>query len=408
MKTRISSLLISTLICSSPAVAEWSGNFSLQNRYFFHSPLPLIEDSSQEQYYPSVSSEVEYYTDWDNQDRSITIKGFLRLDQYDVERTHGDLREFYYQYVFTDWELRMGISKVYWGVTEAQHLVDIINQNDAVENIDNEDKLGQPMFMLSRELDSGTVNVFVLPYFRERTFKGIDGRPATTSFIDSNFASYESSKEQKHIDYAARWFSYLDDLEYGLSVFSGTSREPVLLPRIINSNNTLTPYYPQMTQFALDAQLTTEEWLYKLELIHRDWQQFDFNQFKLVDTRFTALTAGFEYTIVGIMQSYADLGIVMEYLYDDRDHESTNLFQNDVMLGLRLAMNDSDSSEALLGIIYDMDYYERAVSLEAKRRFMGNWTAELEARFFSNTNSQSITHGLRHEDFLQLDLSYHF
>ena len=42
-------------------------------------------------------------------------------------------------------KFRVGVGKVFWGVTESQHLVDIINQTDLVENIDTEDKLGQPM-----------------------------------------------------------------------------------------------------------------------------------------------------------------------------------------------------------------------------------------------------------------------
>jgi len=40
--------------------------------------------------------------------------------------------------VADDWELTTGVSKVYWGVMEAVHLVDIINQTDfVVKNWDN-------------------------------------------------------------------------------------------------------------------------------------------------------------------------------------------------------------------------------------------------------------------------------
>jgi len=54
----------------------------------------------------------------------------------------------------------------FWGVTEFQHLVDIINQTDLVENIDTEDKLGQPMINLALINDWGTVDLFIMPYFR--------------------------------------------------------------------------------------------------------------------------------------------------------------------------------------------------------------------------------------------------
>ena len=45
--------------------------------------------------------------------------------------------------------MRLGLRKVYWGVTESQHLVDVINQTEGVENLDGEDKLGQPMLNLA-------------------------------------------------------------------------------------------------------------------------------------------------------------------------------------------------------------------------------------------------------------------
>ena len=79
--------------------------------------------------------------------------------------------------MFGDWELRLGIGKVFWGVTESRHLVDTINQSDGVEDIDGEAKLAQPMATLSWIRDWGVVELLVLPYFRERTFAGVEGRP---------------------------------------------------------------------------------------------------------------------------------------------------------------------------------------------------------------------------------------
>ena len=58
------------------------------------------------------------------------------------------------------------------GVTESRHLVDVLNQVDGVEDIDEEDRLGQPMINISTQRDWGSVDLFVLPGFRERTFAG--------------------------------------------------------------------------------------------------------------------------------------------------------------------------------------------------------------------------------------------
>lgn len=407
MKSIRSLLSISILSLSSyPLLADLSSNITIQERYFLSDAL--LTNSAQHNHYTSVSSEVEYYNAWDNDESSINITPFIRVDQHDVERTHGDLREMYYQQTFDTWELRLGISKVYWGVTESQHLVDVINQTDNIESADGEDKLGQPMVKASFEQNWGTVDVFVLPYFRERTFQGIEGRPRTSLVVDTNQVGYESSNKEQHVDYALRWFQFFGDLELGLSYFNGTSREPLLTLGNSNGLPALIPYYPLMQQVGLDAQLTTEEWLWKLEVIARDWQTYNSSNTQLIDQSFIALTGGFEYTFVGIAGSDADLGLVTEYLYDDRNKQASNFFQNDVLIAFRLAMNDAESSEALVGVIYDLDYQEYLISLEASRRFAESWTATLEIRSFNKIDNNSLLNSIAKDDFVQLDIAYYF
>jgi len=120
------------LLVSAQLQAEWSGDMTLQNRYFLRNPLP--QNPQQYNNYISLSTEPEYYTAWNNEKQSFTFTPFIRLDQYDNERSHADIRELSYQQVWDSWELTVGISKVYWGVSESQHLVDVINQTDNVEN----------------------------------------------------------------------------------------------------------------------------------------------------------------------------------------------------------------------------------------------------------------------------------
>ncbi|VAW70074.1 FIG01201466: hypothetical protein [hydrothermal vent metagenome] len=398
--------IIGLLLLPQQSHAVWSGNVAIQNRYFLNDPLP--QNPQQHNNYLSLSAEPEYYTAWGNDKKSFTFTPFIRIDQYDNERSHGDIRELSYEQVFSSWELRVGISKIFWGVTESQHLVDVINQTDNVENIDFEDKLGQPMLKTTFEQDWGTLDLFVLPYFRERTFQGIEGRPRSFPVVDTDQVAYESSRKEQNIDYALRWFHYLNDIEIGLSYFNGTSREPLFLPGLKNNTPALTLYYPQMQQLGLDAQLTTDDTLWKLEVIARDWQNIDTTTARLSKETFIALTGGFEYTFVGIAESDADIGVVMEYLYDDRGIEATSFFQNDMMLGFRLAMNDAASTEALLGVIYDMDNQERLISLEASKRLAESWLATLEIRGFNKIDRLSRLKGIERDDFIQLELAYYF
>ena len=77
------------------------------------------------------------------------------------------LREFYWWRDFDSVEIYVGARQLFWGVTETVHLVDVINQNDLVEDIDGEDKLGQPMVSLLLDRDWGTLELFSLLGFRE-------------------------------------------------------------------------------------------------------------------------------------------------------------------------------------------------------------------------------------------------
>ncbi len=397
--------VVLSMYLGSPAYAEWSGKAAIQNRYFVNKP---VSGSEQHQNYLSISGEIEYYTAWNDDQSSLTFTPFFRIDQHDDERTHGDIRELSYQTLHGNWVLTLGVSKVYWGVTESQHLVDVINQTDAVENIDREDKLGQPMIRASYEFDNNSLSVFILPLFREATFSGREGRPRPALHIDTDSAEYESDREDSHIDYAIRWFSYIDEIEIGLSAFSGTSREPVLLTDISSTEIRLIPYYPQMQQYAIDMQITTEEWLWKLEAIYRDWKNINPDNNKLEDESYFASTTGLEFTFVGIFDSEADLGLVMEHLYDDRGERSSGFFQNDLMLGLRLVQNDADSTEALLGFIYDLDNDEILLNVEASRRINQNLTLDLELRIFNQLDPGSQLSSFADEDFVQLEMSYHF
>ena len=388
-------VILSAASAATGAV-EFSGNIAVQDRFFFDDPL----DTRQHNNYTSFSAEPELYHSWNDDNQSITVIPFYRHDQYDDERTHADMRELSWTRVFDNWELTAGISKVFWGVTETQHLVDIINQTDQVENVDGEDKLGQPMLRFSTEQDWGILSVFVLPGFRERTYPGVEGRPRQQLppglEFDADAAIYESSDGDSHIDYAARWFTIFNEWELGLSHFSGTGREPEAF--IPNPAGVLVPYYTLINQSGIDLQALIEDWTWKLEMISRENSS----------ERYLALTGGFEYTIVGLYGSQTDLGIVIEYLYDDRDELATSPFQNDLTTAFRIALNDAQSSEMLIGIITDLDDNDVSSFIEASRRIGDSFKIELEVRSFNNTNPNRPLYSLRQDDFVQAELAWYF
>jgi len=380
------------LVQSSAQAAEWSGYSALEYRYF---PHQTFNEGVGEHDISAVFAP-EFYHEWDDGRQSIIVAPFLRVDSEDAERTHADIRESRWLIAEDEWEVRLGVGKVYWGVTESQHLVDVINQTDLVENTDTEDKLGQPMINLSFFKDWGTFDLFVLPYFRERTFVGKQGRLRSQLVVDTDNARYESGAKQHHLDVAMRWSQSIGNWDVALSHFYGTNREPVLQ---LNSTATaLTPYYEVMNQTGLELQNTTDSWLWKLEVIRRDTSS----------ETFTALTGGFEYTFYGVFESNYDVGLISEYLFDDRNDQLITPFENDVMIGSRITWNDEQSTELLVGLVQDLDSSDAAWNIEASRRFGNNWTLSLEGRIFKSDQAQSSLYQIRRDDYIQLELARYF
>ena len=296
------------------------------------------------------------------------------------------------------------------------HLVDIINQTDLVESFDGEEKLGQPMIDLSLIRDWGVVDLFVLPWFRERTFPSEDGRPRFAVPIDTDNPIYESSAEQHRVDLAARWSQSIGEWDIGLSYFYGTSREPrfVVLPTAIDPVagivNEATPLYEIINQASIDLQATYGSWLWKLEAYTRGGQ----------GDRFVSAAGGLEYTFVGVRESAIDIGIIAEYLYDGRNDEigsiefrpgkafSTSPFQNDLVLGGRFTLNDAQSTELLAIAIIDLEGGGQTYTLEASRRIGNDWILAVEGNGFSNVPENTTLGSFKKDSNIRLKLTRYF
>ena len=395
LKSLLSLAFLLSALVAGAGRASWdvSSNIDLTTRIFTEDARWPDQANSTAQLSIAGSSEFR----WRGDEARASIIPYLRYDETDDERSLADLREAYWAKEAESYELLIGVNTVFWGVTESVHLVDIINQTDAVADIDGEDKLGQPMINLELQRDWGLVSVYVLPYFRERTFAGEDGRLRTPLPVDTDNAQYESSDEENHVDLALRYSHYFGNVDIGVSAFSGTNREPRLLPNADGSK--LIPYYDQINQLGLDLQYTIDAWLWKLEAIARDTQ----------NDSFTAAVGGFEYTFYQIADSAADVGALLELQYDGRDEdEPLTLTDNDLFAGIRLALNDTQDTTMLTGIGYDLETSETYLNIEAERRLGEDSVLELRARFFTNADPSDTGYAIENDDYLQLQLSRYF
>ena len=122
------------------------------------------------------------------------------------------------------------------------------------------------------------------------------------------------------------------------------------------------------------------------------------------------------------MNSRSDLGLVAEYMFDERDERAYNtIFEHDLAIGTRWSLNDVADTQALLGVIWDVKTEEYVFSVEASRRLGETWTLLVEGRVFGGADEpdadallQSLfdvdnkTASLQRDDFIQLELTRYF
>ena len=366
---------------------ELNLNLGFQSRFFSSSGI-----NNQSRTHPSLSALFEYRSSWNDGQDAFTFSPFFRLDSEDDRRSHVDIRELYWNRIGDSWDLNVGFQQIFWGVTEFSHLVDIINQTDFVEDIDDEDKLGQPMISLSLVRDWGILDLMLLTGFRERTFPGSDGRLNFGLKVDKSSTTYASSAGKNRLDGAIRWSHYMGPLVFGVYHFSGTNRDPQLQVYEKSPGQFVyQPHYTTIDQTGLDAQVIVGDWIYKIEAITRSGD----------GNRYQASTFGFEKSIVGVLGSRADLGLVAEFMYDDRGDQATTIYEHDLALGTRWLLNDASDTQALLGMIWDTKTSETIFSLEASRRLGERWKLNLEGRAFGGGSALPGGYGFEVLEALQ-------
>jgi hypothetical protein len=395
---------------AAQAMDALEGTVALQSR-FFAEPGTLGQDRLQ----PSAALTLAADHSWNDGADALSVTLFGRADALDDARTRADLREAYYSHRGQDWALNLGVRRVFWGQTEAKHLVDVINQVDFVEDLDEEERLGQPMAQLVLERDAGRFELFLLPGFRPRTFPSTEGRLGGPVDILRSDDALVAARSALNLDWALRWSRLIGDLELALGHFDGTSREPgfEVVDPVIEAGRPirLRPVYPLVSQTSLDAQYLIGQWALKLEAFTRGGD----------GPRSVAVVAGFEHTRVGVLGTRADLGLLVEVLRDNRGDRAPLLaFERDVFLGARLALNDFAGTSLLAGLIRDRRTREEIWILEGRRRLGDRWALGLELRAFSGVpatapgdleallDPRRKLGVLADDDYLQLELTRYF
>jgi len=403
---------------------ETAGSIGLEGRLFLDNPAY----TGQKKNNYIITFEPSIYLEGDT-GASFTLKPFLKFDSADSNQNHFDIREAYYlnygSIGNSEWEIRLGIDKVFWGTAESNNPVNIINQTDFVVHPDGKAKLGQPMIQGTLSGDWGTLALLVLPIHRPQTIPGLKGRFRPPQLVQTSreTITYLSPSGRSNTDLGARYSNTIGALDFGISIFSGTSRIPQLVPVFdVNSLQTMQPpiligytqYYGLTEQFGLDIQLIIDAFLGKAELVNRK----EYNDIPSAlptlpalpfKSSYNASVIGGEYSIYGIFESDADLTLFAEWNHDTRGKQSSSALQNDLFYAARYTLNDFNDTDLNVALIDDRDYKTKTMRLEFNRQLSDTVSFNVEAfKFVAKDYDDTASASIFKDNYLAVNFEYNF
>ncbi|AUI85595.1 hypothetical protein BS333_03990 [Vibrio azureus] len=355
-------------------------------RFFDTSNQPSLRDK-----YASVTLDSEWFgllseSEW-------VVQPLVTYLPNDSDHLHADFRQALWRYYGEEVSLTVGFQQFFQGTLEAANPVNEINQWDLITGLEKKDRLGQPAVTLGFYVGDGELLLSALTGFRQRAIQQKNTRPRFDFNLDQE-AIFESSKEQYRIDLAARWYGVIGDVDLGLSAFSGTRRSPLYMTH----HGRYHPYYVLTHFIAQDMSYVMGEWLWKSELLLGSEQSDVYG----------VLAAGGEYTYTGVLGSRWDMSLMIENYYDSREQFAPGWWQNDVVAGFRLQMNNAASTEIKFLAGYDWQQYSQQLKLEATSRLSDRWQINLLGYFTANDDSDRGLQLLADDNVMQLSLRYYF
>jgi hypothetical protein len=242
-----------------------------------------------------------------------------------------------------------------------------------------------------------------LPYFRDRTFQGLRGRPRFAVPIDTDNPVFATKLERWQPSGAARFTLNLGDFDFAAGLFSGLSREPRFVAELTGGQALIAPAYDLMHQGSVDASWTFGALVLKAEGFMRLWG----------DTlrAFGGGGAGADYTFFKVIGE-GDLSIAAEFLFDTRHVEDgrpppPTFFEHDGFLGVRIAANDTANTEVLAGAIVDVVDYSTFGRAGISRRFGDHWRVSADVNVFFGPHGKLESSFLK-DDYAHARIAYFF
>ncbi len=328
------------------------------------------------------------------------VKMVARADNYDPSRSIFFFEEAYVQYTNGGFGLTLGSQTITWSATEAFHPADIINSRNFDSNLENAEKIGEPMLTLAYAGGDSKISLMFMPMLIKPVLPAMSNRLSFSNdfptlkpqLINRNGKVAESEFETQ---YAARFEHTFSDADISLHYVDHIDRSTPII-RITPFG--VAPIYLPVKQIGGTFQMVAGDWVYKAEVGNRSYMSFENSAFgKLNIPDHTQVAFGVEYgwaigsgaEIAWVLEGQHLLGITKE------ERAGISIFQNDILFGMRFALNDIYNQEYFISAIHDLEREsENLLNLDYKRRVSDMWTMNLGIRVIKAPPKGQIPVGL--------------
>jgi hypothetical protein len=391
------------------------GQIALEGRVF----LP-DDDATTDDYGLGLFSRLEWSHAHDPWQERLRIMG--RLDAVDEGRDRVVLEEAWVQYWRGRLRLRLGADIVNWTATEAFHPADVINARNLDSDLENYEKVGEPMLLVALSvLEDTTLELYLMPGYMAAILPSERSRlrlvPAGADvggrlLVDRNGRfTGDVIGPQAALRARTVWGS----ADLSLHVLEHMDRSQ---PLVVTDPGTerLHAVFLTVRQVGLTYSQVFGSLIAKLEASYRDFVRVEDTQRfgALPDRDHTTVALGFEYGLVHDAGSESTLLAEAQSVFglSESERYQVNPFQRDLLLGYRFAWNDEQSRSLLVSGIFDLERGgEYLLNVTYEQRIGETWGVELGARLISAESNGDSPFGLsplRDADLLRAVLSRYF
>jgi len=400
----VASATLGVFAVSSTARGEWSaesrGELGMESRVFQRDDDAGTKDEN-------VAAAGRMQVDARNGDFRLRFRGFVRHDQTDRGRSAAFPEEAWAQWKGERFSLTVGWDMVTWTATEAFHPADVVNARYFDSNVENFEKIGEPLAQLRMKLGQGNISAYLMPYFTAPIFPSARSRlsflPTGTTLGEARWLTRDGdvTSDRLGAQWAVNLQQTIGDADVSLHVLQNQDRyNPVV--GLDPAKFELHPLFKPVTQIGGTYQQVIEGLIVKAEFAYRIYDRSvakPSGTFVALDPR--QLTENRDHGTAALGLEYSvshDIGWESTFILEgqsvfaegkgwngnDRIRHELNIFQRDLMGGLRLAFQDAADSSLLLFAVVDLEDAEQMfANLGYNRRLGEEWSLKAGLRFFN-------------------------